>query len=171
MVSKKQGRNGFTLIELMVVLAVAAIIAAISAPSFADMIRNHRLTTQANLILSELYYARSEAIRRGLQISIRRNSANNNDWTEGWQVFTDVNGNGSLDAGTDVLLKVREPLTGNFTLTSAGNYTTWLAYLPSGYPSSADAFSLCADNNINQARTISVSNTGRPSVTSGAAAC
>ena len=168
--------RGFTLIELIVVLTIAAIMSAIAAPSFADMIRDHRLTTQANLILSELYYARTEAIRRGVQVSIRRTSGSDRIWTSGWQVFADVDGDGILDNGTDTLLRVHEPLKDSFTLTSGNNYDTWLAYLPSGYPTSSsglgnDTFRLCAQNDVNQSRSITINNTGRAVISEGVPTC
>jgi type IV fimbrial biogenesis protein FimT len=173
---RQQLLRGFTLIELIVVLSIAAIISTLAAPSFAEMIRNHRLTTKANDILSELYYARSEAIRRGAQVTIRSTSNIDSNWTSGWQVFADLDGDGQLDVGSDTLLRLREPLDGNYTLTSGNDYQTWMAYLPSGYPISSagsgdDTFTLCAGNNINQARSISISNTGRASISDGVAAC
>ena len=171
---RQQLLRGFTLIELIVVLSIAAINSALAAPSFAEMIRNHRLTTQANDILSQLYYARSEAIRRGVQVSIRSTSNINSDWTSGWQIFADADADGQFDNGTDVLLRVREPLDGNYTLTSGNNYQTWLAYLPSGYPAAGlgnDTFTLCAGNDANRARTITVNNTGRASISDQVAAC
>lgn len=171
-----RSKCGFTLIELIVVLSIAAIIIVMSAPSFAEMIRNYRLTTQANQILSELYYARSEAVRRGVQVSIRRESTTDTIWTDGWQIFADVNGNGTLDNGTDTLLKRHQPLNDNFTLISGNNYAVWLAYLPSGYPISSnglgnDTFRLCAQNDTNHARSIIVSNTGRPKIIDTVTTC
>ena len=63
---KDKINQGFTLVELMVTLAVAAIILAIAAPSFSQMIRDHRLITTANDFMGTMQLARSEAIRRGI---------------------------------------------------------------------------------------------------------
>lgn len=62
--------KGFTLIELMVVLAVMGIIAGIAFPSLRDMIVNSRITTQTNEFIAALNFARSEAIKRGADVMV-----------------------------------------------------------------------------------------------------
>lgn len=65
-----RSNRGFTLIELMVTLAVMAIIAGMAFPSLRDFIINSRVTTQTNEFIAALGYARSEAIKRGLDVMV-----------------------------------------------------------------------------------------------------
>lgn len=62
--------TGFTLIELIVTLAVAAIILTIGVPSFQEALQNNRRTTQVNEIIGAFNIARSEAIKRGMKVTM-----------------------------------------------------------------------------------------------------
>lgn len=87
------GRHrGFTLLELIVVVAITAIMVTIGIPSFLDNIRNNRLTTQANTFVGVLNLARSEAIKHGVRVTLRRStngsscnteSAKDSQWESG----------------------------------------------------------------------------------------
>jgi len=65
----KLGR-GFTLLELMVTIAVLAILATVGVPSFRDLIQNNRVTTQTNELVSALSFARTEAVKRGRNVDV-----------------------------------------------------------------------------------------------------
>jgi type IV fimbrial biogenesis protein FimT len=85
---------GFTLIELMVTLAVAAIALGIAIPSFNQTMRNNSSATLGNEMAGALNYARSEAIKRGKRVSICASNDGAsclaaNNWKEGWLVFVD----------------------------------------------------------------------------------
>lgn len=108
--------RGFTLIELMVTIAVAAIVLTIAVPSFESAINNGRLTSAANEMMGALQSARAEAIRHNKRaafcLSKTSNTAvpsclaaNATD-ANGWITFLDLNGNGSYNSGTDTLLRV-----------------------------------------------------------------
>lgn len=102
--------TGFTAIELMVVVAIVAVLAALAGPSFGDLIDGWRVRSTAESLTSTIYYARSEAIKRGGRVSVRKNctTGTNQEWQCGWIVFTDFNSNGALDTGganPDVILQ------------------------------------------------------------------
>lgn len=80
---ERNAQRGFTLIELMVVVAVLAIVATVAVPSFQQLIENNRLATESNRILSALSFARSEAVRVGDDVSL---TADAGGFDEGWCV-------------------------------------------------------------------------------------
>lgn len=90
---------GFTLIELMVVIAILAIVLSIGVPSFTNMVKNNRLTSAANDMVAMLQFARSEAVRRGRNVQV---SAVSGDVEQGLMVWFDDNGNGSYDTGEEL---------------------------------------------------------------------
>lgn len=96
-------QRGFTIVELVVVLAIMSILAAIAAPQIAAVINGGRITANANEVLTGLQLARAEAIRANRRVgfcsSTNGTTCNGgNPWT-GWVVFNDRNGNNNADAG------------------------------------------------------------------------
>lgn len=119
--------RGFTAIELMVVVSIVAILAAIAAPSFTPLIERWRVMQTVDGLQSTLYFARSEAVKRGGNIVIRKEpsgangcplATSNADWDCGWFVFVDTNGNGTLNTGEEVLQRFAPPA--NITVTRTG---------------------------------------------------
>ena len=97
---------GFTLIELMVTIAVVAILAAIALPSFQSSLRSNRVATTTNEMIASLSLARSEAIRNNGGSAVcpsNSGTACAGNWSDGWLVWADANGNSALDAGETVL--------------------------------------------------------------------
>jgi type IV fimbrial biogenesis protein FimT len=98
----KAKQTGFTLIELMVVLILAAILLSVGIPSFRDFVRNSRMSAQANDLLSGINLARSEAIKRRSPVTLCSGAAptcDGGNFQDGWFVFLDENGNGTFDGG------------------------------------------------------------------------
>jgi type IV fimbrial biogenesis protein FimT len=96
--------RGFTLIELMVVVAIVAILAAVAAPSFANLIRSNRLAGASSALQVSLNVARSEAVKRGAdaRVTVAANGTAG-QWTNGWTVFVDrtTNANGGVAPADD----------------------------------------------------------------------
>ena len=97
---------GFTLLELMVVLAVAAVLAAVAAPSFSTFIDNQRLRNASFDIVSDLSLARSEALTRQTAVVITPTTVNG-DWADGWTVNLGSAAGALLTSRTGVAPKVR----------------------------------------------------------------
>lgn len=85
--------RGFTLVELMVTVAVAGVLLAIAVPSFTDLMRNNRSLAAANELVSALNAARAEAVKRGTRVSLcpsaNGTSCSGTAWQTGWIVFVD----------------------------------------------------------------------------------
>lgn len=157
-------KTGFTLIELLVTLSIVGILLAVGVPNFVSFIQNNRLATQANDLVTVLSYARSEAIKRNLTISVCGTADNATctgtaNWSNGFIAFVDTDGDGTLDAGEN-LLQVRQPIEGGNTLQSAD--IIFVRYLPNGFSNSpAGTFRLCDARGTASARAIVVSFQGR----------
>ncbi|OEY66653.1 GspH/FimT family pseudopilin [Marinobacter sp. X15-166B] len=91
---------GFTLVELMVTLALVGVVAAFAVPSFSTMIANNRLVSASNDIVGVLNYARSEAVKSGRQVIV--SPTDGVDWTNGMSVWVDRNANGSMQASEEL---------------------------------------------------------------------
>jgi type IV fimbrial biogenesis protein FimT len=107
--------KGFTLVELMVTIAVLAIFLSIAIPSFAEFIRANRAESQRAAIISSLGLARSEAIRRGGEARVSPLSGTN--WSGGWRIWVDGNGNGAYNSGEAI--KEFAAFVGGNTITSS----------------------------------------------------
>jgi type IV fimbrial biogenesis protein FimT len=116
-----QGRKsrGFSLIEMITVMSIAAILVAIAVPSYQYVTNANRIASEGNGLLGDLQYARAEAIKEGQGVSVCVSSdgktcTGGSNWQNGWIVFSDVNGNGVVDA-VDAVLRVQAPFSGSDT--------------------------------------------------------
>ncbi|GMQ95632.1 MAG: type IVa pilus pseudopilin TppE [Gammaproteobacteria bacterium] len=153
--------TGFTLIELLITITIAAILSAVAAPSFSRLIRDTRLTTSANNLVSVLNLARSESAKRGANVFVQADSGTT-AWESGWTVYVDTNGNAAPDAGE--VTRVAEALDG--TLTLAGSVAV-VQFRPTGTTTVAPTpvtFDLCNNRPAEPDRRISISATGHVSV-------
>ena len=151
----KHSDTGFTLIELLMTLIVVSIVVSLGAPALSDIIRNNRLTTQTNALVTALNVSRSEAIRRNANITMCASSdqltCTNDGWENGWIIMDDNN----------QVLRVFEPLEG---LSSMASTAQSIQYTPTGFINGGVAvtFDLCAKSGA-PGRQINITPTGRPS--------
>jgi type IV fimbrial biogenesis protein FimT len=158
-------QRGFNLIELMLGITVLAIVLGLGVPSFITMIRDNRLISQSNDMLTALNYARSEALKRGFRVSICPGTATactgGTDWNAGILVFTDDIGTaGTLDTG-DEPIQSWPASTSGFVASGPASVT----FLPNGAQATAqiDVYkSGCTGQNK---RRVSVAITGRVGMT------
>jgi type IV fimbrial biogenesis protein FimT len=78
--------RGFTLIEMMITIAVAVVLLAIVAPSFRQIIAGQRIKTASFDLFSALNYTRSEAIKRNASVTLTAGATANGAWTTGWRL-------------------------------------------------------------------------------------
>lgn len=155
--------NGFTLVELMITLAIAALLLTVAVPSFNTTIKDNRLVTRANALVSAVGLARSEAVSFGRPASVCVSSdqatcTGETNWTLGWMVWVDTNGNGVLDVGEARGLSAGFAGTG-MTFNSAASQIQFTAQ---GAATANVVLTLCDDRVGETGRQISISNTGRP---------
>jgi len=102
--------GGFTVVEVMVALAIVAILVGVAAPSFRTALMNMRMSAAANDLIADLSFARSEASKLNVTVFICASTnnvqCNTIQWNRGWIIFPDLDGDRRRDANED-LLKAR----------------------------------------------------------------
>jgi len=161
--------SGYTMVELMTVLSIASILLAIGVPSFGALIRNQKMTTTANDFFTAINLARSEAIQRGTRVDLVP-AGDGTDWTRGWVVLIDRNGNQKADAGEQII-SFHGPAPKGMAIKAAftDSKAQYLAYNGSGRTrtnanSQAPQLGSWLFTLDNQARRIVINFLGRPRV-------
>jgi type IV fimbrial biogenesis protein FimT len=152
---------GFTLIELMVTIAIVAIAASIGIPSLTTFQRNAELTTTANNFVALLSNARAEAMTKGIGTMIV--PADGISWASGATSFVDVARDGNPASASNIKLGIQSALPSYLVTTGPANFR----FDPSGFAvSNNGTISLSRDDvsgneALRQTRRIKVANTGR----------
>jgi prepilin-type N-terminal cleavage/methylation domain-containing protein len=193
----KHKQGGFTIVELMFTIVIIGVLLGLGAPNFRDFLRNARLSAAANDMIGALNLARSESVKRRFPMSVCSSnggtSCDNGNFSKGWIVFVDVDGDGTVDSGDEVIEK-RGAVPDSITIVSVtepdpdkpGSWTTSavseFTYAPNGFRIVAAggvpgdvAVTFCDDRlnkvisggagtKISAGRVIDVSNLGRAHV-------
>jgi len=160
--------TGFTLMELIITIAVLTFLVTVAAPSLQATLRDNRLMTQTNLFIGALNLARSEAIKRGRRVTLCKTS---DQWRctaaggyqQGWLVFVDTHNFAAVDAD-ETIIQVFAPVTGGMTITGNSSVQDYVSYAANGASRlitggfQAGAITLCQDS---AARHIIINPTGR----------
>lgn len=110
------GAAGFTMVELLITVAIVAILAAIALPNFREMNVRSNTSTIVNDLVAAMSLARTEAVKRGMDAEVIAPSGN---WSNGWEVRVDSARDGNF-AAADSLLRSYAAQQGGYTVTSAG---------------------------------------------------
>jgi type IV fimbrial biogenesis protein FimT len=179
----KAKHSGFTLVELMVTVAMVAILASLAVPSFRILLVNRTVQAASESLIEDMRLARSEALKRSTRTVICRSTDSSTcvgaagSWSDGWIVFVDIDSSGQRD-NAETLLKVQQPLTNIASIQDpAGAASTihTFRYEPTGWAKAATQSMVVTPAGAvpaNSTRLICVSVTGRPALrTVGTAIC
>jgi type IV fimbrial biogenesis protein FimT len=165
----KKNHAAFSLIELMVTLAVLAIVLAVGVPSFGNLTKDNRLVAQTNELVSAISTARTEAIKRSSTVTLCASAdgatcktTGAGAWESGWIVFADPDGDGVVDSG-EQLLRVQAKLQSITVRSSLAAAPGRISYKGNGFKSNTDqgTLTLCDDRGAKHARGIVINATGR----------
>ena len=168
MSSKSIRERGFTLLELMTALAVAAVLIAVGVPQLRDLTIQQRITGAAQDLHIDLALARNEAVTRATNVTVCPSAdlvaCTNDGWGNGRLVFIDTNGNGSVDVG-ELVVKQSQALAAGLTATPGAGFVTF----NSRGQTAALTIGICQSGYVG--RNIDIKSTGHASVVTLAAAC
>lgn len=158
-------KDGFTLVELMVVIAILAITFSLSIPAYKDLLLRQKINGQANQLFSIIYLARSEAIKRSSVVTICKSTNGQNcggKWSDGWLMFADHNEDGTQDPAESTIISgtIDSQITMTWSAFGSDNY---IRLTPRGMTLSQNGtFTLCPEKgDASIARTVVVSKLAR----------
>ena len=158
--------HGFTAVELMVVIAIVAILATLALPSFASLIKKFQLERDVRALESTIYVARSEAMKRGGNVRMAKTTCPtaSTEWDCGWTVSHVPTG------GTALIIKqVNTAQKNNINVNVSGvvNFDRW------GGVNVARGFTIQPknDSSVEMSREVCISSGGRVRVAVGADSC
>ena len=133
----RTGRSaGFTLIELMLVIAVATVLLGFGVPSMTAILNVNKLTAASNALLSSIRLARSEDFKRSGRVVLCKSAdgaacATRGGWEQGWIVFHDVNQDGEHDP-EETLIERGNPLPDSLRLTGNSTVAKYVSFVATG---------------------------------------
>lgn len=181
----QRAQSGFTLVELIVTLGLAAVLLGLGVPAFTDFIRNNRMIAVTNELVTALQFARSEAVKRNNNVTMCISTdgalcTGGASWEAGWIVFDDPNANASVD-GSAIVRGHAEIGGGNTVRVTGGNVASFVSFNGNGFPRDVAGniqtatFSICDSRGAagGNARTVQLGASGRvrSSEVQGAVTC
>lgn len=128
--------RGFTMIEMLMTIAIAAILTTIAIPSFRYITNSNRIASELNGLLGDLQLARAEAIKEGRTVTVCQSNdgatcTNSTSWQGGWIVFSDPINVGVYDLG-ETYLRKQKPFSGTDTFVASNNVSA-ISFNREGY--------------------------------------
>jgi len=161
--------DGFTLIELMIAIALVGILLATAVPALDDFTNDARQTGSINDFISSIHVARNTAITTNSRVTMCASASGTNcelaSWDSGWIVFGDLNSNGSVDAGENIV-SASAAVEGLDIL--SGEFPAALMYRPNGramtgaLTGNSGEFAVCDFRGAAHAKVILIELSGRP---------
>ena len=152
--------GGFTLVELLIGLTLAALLCAIALPFYGEWIADYQVRNNAELLAGTMNIARAEAIKRGRRVNLcksadGRQCATAGGWEVGYVVHVDADRDGDIDAG-EAALRVQQPATPGITIRGNRPVADYVSYTSLG--------SARLLNGGLQMGTLTVCKSGRPAI-------
>jgi type IV fimbrial biogenesis protein FimT len=170
-----KSQAGFSLVELMIVVMIVSVIGVIGGPIMADTVKNNRVRAEADRILTTLNLTRSEAVKRNLPVSVCRSSNGTSctgNWADGWIIFTNSDGDDTVDAGVDQVIRVYEGLNAGYTLGGTITSDTLTYFSDGSYAGGTGTINICSpDADPSQGWKLMLNTVGRPRVKQGTSSC
>ncbi len=145
--------RGFTLVELMLAIVVAAILLTVAVPSFTSVIRNNRMAAAVNALSGAIQLTRMEAIRRNARVSLCKSAdgsacTNNGGLEQGWIVFAEdgtTSGNNFCAHDTnEPLLRTQQSIDNGITITDGGSgISNCISFGSDGLPLQNGTIKIC----------------------------
>ena len=132
---RRLGQFGFTLIELIVTIAIGTLMMMVAVPSYTQFQRNAQLSEAVSSFIAATNTARANAMKQGLNTYLIPNTGTS--WNSGWLVYADSDWNQVYNQGTDEVLLRHEAISADVTITTPGASSLTSGYLlfnGSGYP-------------------------------------
>jgi type IV fimbrial biogenesis protein FimT len=166
--SRKGAAGGFTLLELMVTVSVAAILATVALPSFSALIRSNRSASEANTVLGVFMLARSEAIKRDRRVvacktANGRACTTSGGWQQGALIFEDSDGDGALDGGEPIIAAV-QPLSTTSQIAGNANVTNKVTFNSLGRATTNGTITIVPGASNEFRRAVVLTNTRNPRI-------
>lgn len=161
--------KGFTLVELLVTLAVVAIVLTMGVPSLSNFVADNRLITRTNEFVADIGLARSAAIKfqRNASICVSTSYAaatpactGGTNWGAGWIVWVDKDRDGNVD--TDEVLRTSEPVPASNTFASTARSV--FTFNSRGFINAGDTLTLCDNRTAETGRSVTVNAAGHTTV-------
>jgi type IV fimbrial biogenesis protein FimT len=129
--------DGFSLIELMIALAIFGLLLGLGIPSYGWWIGSRQLANHAEYLTETLNLARSEAIKRGMRVNLcksrdRKQCDHAASWDAGWIMFADENRDGSIEASENVI-RSEGPARDRITISANRPLADYVSYTSFGY--------------------------------------
>ena len=164
---KREG--GFSLLELLVTLAVAGIVMTVAVPNLRDFSMNAKRAAAVNELVSGIHFARNTAVTRNARVTVCASTdaatCDSTEWEDGWIAFVDNDSDQVVDADETVLRASEEM---ERATCDSGEFASAFMFRPNGRIMSNDIatntgeFTICDSRGADEARVVIVDMSGRP---------